>query len=620
MKRAVYACLLMLALGAAHVWYWYLPRERAAAPRLGAAGGGGQPAAVPAGSPAPGASSGDRRDEPPAPAAGTGRAVAVGEGGGVAEPLQLLAGGAYDVCLWLPYPHQNLGVLAAAIGDPQDLIEAAVRLTADLNGNAGDAGNAGNAGNAGDMGKEAAARRAREPEELPTFGPFQVPPASELVACSDLAGGRLRVVARIYPALAVVAKLAGRLAGNPWLAGGAAGNTRVTWSGRLWSATAGAELPPAAAAAEVVPAPAAPPAPGQEALGLPTGPAGAIAGGGETAGGEKAGAGKGVELPESLAVVHWMGARPEIPAGYYTLTRQGSDLALSLVGAAGGAGAAGRAGAAGSVGRTGAAGSAAGAGGAADAGAMLLAGAGPLPALLLAVGPDWRSRMAGVGGPGRAAAASAGGRVADAGAGRSAPPAPLAPAALALFETSSLRITSLGDLPGVAVFNAAGAAGAARWRLPTEGLFRLLGGRLPTGESAGWNILALDPESLRQAAALAPRLAVLVPPAGTAAAPGPDAAPGAGAAAAVPGAAAPAGPPLSLGIWLEPRTALRIVSRVRRFVEGFPLASHHQVELWRDWETVLEPLANCGGATLTATAAPPTMRLLMRDCTAAGPR
>ncbi len=550
MKRAAYACLLILALLAGHVWYWYLPRERAAAPRLGAAGGG------------------------------------------VAEPLQLLAGGAYDVCLWLPYPHQNLGVLAAAIGDPQDLIEAAVRLTADLSGNAA---NAGNAGDAGEIGKEAAARRAREPEELPTFGPFQVPPASELVACADLAGGRLRVVARIYPALAVVAKLAGRLAGNPWLAGGAAGNTRVTWSGRLWSATAGEELPPAAVVAAGAPVPA--------------------------------GATQDVALPESLAVVHWTGARQEIPAGYYALTRRGSDLALSLVGAGGGAGAGGPRVEGAAVAIEGAI-----AAGTGDAAGTLLAGAGPIPALLLAVGPEGRGRMADDAGTsageatagGRPGIAATGGnatgaeiaargstpgsgRDSAADTGRSAPPAPLPPAALALFEASGLRITSLGDLPGVAVFNAASAAGAARWRLPTEGLFRLLGGRLPTAESAGWRILALDPDSLRQAAALAPRLAALVPPGGPA---GGTSAPG--------GAAA--GPPLSLGVWLEPRTALRIVSRVRRFVDGFPLASRRQVELWRDWETVLEPLANCGGATLTATAAPPTMRLLMRDCTAAGPR
>jgi hypothetical protein len=202
------------------------------------------------------------------------------------------------------------------------------------------------------------------------------------------------------------------------------------------------------------------------------------------------------------------------------------------------------------------------------------------------------------------------------GGGAAPPPLPRTPAALALFETGSSRITSLGDLPGLAVFNAAGWPGAPRWRLPTEGVFRLLAGRLPTAERAGWRILALDSGSLLQAEALAPLLAALGVPPG-------DGAGGAAGPAAPPGppvAAPSAGAPLSLGVWLEPRPALRIVSRIRRFVEKFPLASRHQVELWRDWEIVLDPLANCDHATLTATAAPASMRLLLRGCTAAAPR
>ena len=202
MKRKRIAVLggavVLAALLAAHIVYWYVPRERAVVPRLGAGGGA---VAAPAGGSAGGAS-----------------------GGGAGEPLQVLAAGAYDVCLWVPYPHQNLGALAAAIGDLQDVVGAAARLSS------GEAG-------------EASAPRPREPEEAPTFGPFEVPPASEMVACSDLAGGRLRVVARIYPALAVVAKLAGRVAGNPWLAGGVAGSTRIAWQGRLWTVAAGPEAP-----------------------------------------------------------------------------------------------------------------------------------------------------------------------------------------------------------------------------------------------------------------------------------------------------------------------------------------------------------------------------------------
>jgi hypothetical protein len=231
------------------------------------------------------------------------------------------------------------------------------------------------------------------------------------------------------------------------------------------------------------------------------------------------------------------------------------------------------------------------------------------------------------------------------------------PAALALFETGGSRLSTLGDLPGLAVFNAA-APGAVpapmRWRLPTEGIFRLLAGRLPTADVAGWRILALDQGSLRQAEALAPGLAAAVPPipagvtvpvgagfplvsagAGTpgalprvpAAGAGIGASgvqsPGPAGAASLPSGAAPAaaGPAaLSLGLWLEPRSTLRIVTRIRRFVEKFPLASPRQVELWRDWETVLDPLANCDHAVLAATASPPSMRLLLRGCTAAAPR
>jgi len=76
---------------------------------------------------------------------------------------------------------------------------------------------------------------------------------------------------------------------------------------------------------------------------------------------------------------------------------------------------------------------------------------------------------------------------------------------------------------------------------------------------------------------------------------------------------------LSLGVWLEPRSALRIVSRIRQFVEKFPLATRRQVQLWRDWETVLDPLANCDHAALTATASPAALRLVLQSCSAAVP-
>ena len=562
MKR-LWLGLLVLALLAAHVVYWYLPRERAVAPRLAAAmAAAARSAASPQG----------------------GRAVAAG------EPLEVLAAGRYDLCLWVPYPHQNLGVLAGAVDDLPGVIAAAVRLSR-------------GAGGAQDEDAGAAGAAAKEPQDLPTFGPFEVPPASELVACADLAGGRLRVVARIYPALAAVARLAGRLAGNPWLAGGEAGRMRIAWDGRLWTVIAGEESPPPAVAAGSAAArdDSTPPRPGGAAPG--TNPEPPAVTGPEPPGGPtpvpdqasvpaqgvraEAAGDSAPELHECLALVRWRGARPEIPAGYYELTRKGPDLVLSLAGSRTTAGSP----------------AAATLPPAAATGATPRPAAGgrdaltaPLPPLLVAVGPDWQ----GGGPPGFSRpAAPHGGPAGGTPQGTSAPAAgaaALPPAALAMFEAGSSRLSSLGDLPGLAVFNAAGAVGAERWSLPTAGVLRLLTGRLPAIDLDGWHIVALDPGSLRQAEALAPRLAALFQPG--------------------PGAL----PRLSLGLWIDPRSSLRVVTRIRRFVEKFPLASRRQAELWRDWETVLDPFANCAHATLTATASPPSMRLVLVGCTASGPR
>jgi hypothetical protein len=528
---------------AAHAAWSYLPREREVVPRLGA-----------------GLESGGRGR---APATGERSPVAGDQAGGEAsEPLQVLAAGAYDACLWVPYPHQNLGVLAGAVGDLQAVIAAASRLEAG----------------------ESSTRKAGEAEEAPSFGPFEVPPASELVACSDLAGGRLRLVARIYPALSVVAKLAGRLAGNPWLAGGTAGRMRIAWEGRLWSVTGGAAGPPG-----TLPRPAAPVTASAASVAPEARP----------------------PLPPVLAVLHWTGARPEIPAGFYALTRRGQDLVVSTIGSGGGS---------------------RGVAGAVPDLAAAAAAAGPPPVMLVGVGAEWPAAGAppatavppAAGEPAAPAPRQAAPLAASSSSSPPFPPVPLPPAALALFEAGGSRVTSLGALPGLAVFNAAGAA-TERWRLPAEGIFRLLAGRLPAAELAGWRIVALDKGSLRQAQGLAPRLAAWFAPGAAvsgAAVPGAavpsGAAPGGGAGAA---AGAPGGTRLSLGVWLEPRAALRVVSRIRRFVEGFPLASQRQVDLWRDWETVLDPLANCRHTTLTATAGPPAMQLVLRGCAAAtGPR
>ncbi len=175
------AALLVLALLAAHYAFWYLPRERSAAP--------------------------DPDD----------------------LPGRLFAGGAADVCLWLPYPHQNAGALQRAVGDWPAWLGAVSRVA------------------------------GLPPPALPAFGPFALPPSRELTACSDLDGGRLVVAARVYPLLGLVARTAGRLAENPWLAGGRVEEgertLEVAWDGGLWTVRGGAPVPvperaPAAPAGE----------------------------------------------------------------------------------------------------------------------------------------------------------------------------------------------------------------------------------------------------------------------------------------------------------------------------------------------------------------------------------
>jgi hypothetical protein len=222
-------------------------------------------------------------------------------------------------------------------------------------------------------------------------------------------------------------------------------------------------------------------------------------------------------------------------------------------------------------------------------------------------GADWRGGLpfAALSQRGGSGGQDEGGAAAPAAApATGAPVPPLPPAALALFETGGSHLTTLGDLPGLAVFNVAGAPGKERWSLPAGSVFRFLRGRLPAADVAGWHVIALDGGSLRQAEALAPRLAALEPPAAAPPPRRPDPAAGAGR--------------LSLGVWLDPRSSLRIVYRIRRFLEQFPLASDREVELWRTWEDILDPLANCERVTLIATAAPPAMRLRLHTCTAGG--
>ncbi|HEX5760238.1 MAG TPA: hypothetical protein VF121_13695, partial [Thermoanaerobaculia bacterium] len=160
-----------------------------------------------------------------------------------------------------------------------------------------------------------------------------------------------------------------------------------------------------------------------------------------------------------------------------------------------------------------------------------------------------------------------------------------APAAIALYEGGSV---ARFRLPGIALFH---APGREAWRLPGGRLGAALRGGLPGGEAAGWRIVALDRETLRRAAELAPHLAAAVDP-----------------------RAATAGPRLGIGVWAEPGGAYHLVRRVRDGLEELPLVRGSEIQRWRDWETVLEPFAGCDELSLVSTDYPGAFRLRLAGC------
>jgi hypothetical protein len=129
---------------------------------------------------------------------------------------RVLASRELPLAAWIPSPHQNLGLAEEAVADLETWLDAGCRLAG------------------------LAAPR------LPAFGPFRFPPASELVLAGSPDGARLVVVAEVYPVAALFARLAGKLAGNPWLAGGEVTfrnrPARVEWRGSAWVVRIG-ELP-----------------------------------------------------------------------------------------------------------------------------------------------------------------------------------------------------------------------------------------------------------------------------------------------------------------------------------------------------------------------------------------
>lgn len=395
-------------------------------------------------------------------------------------PARLLASGAYDACFWIPYPHQNLGKLQGAVDDGAAWVGAVARVA------------------------------GLPPPALPSFGPFTVPPSSEIAGCSDLSGKRFLLVAKVYPALSAISRLSGKLAGNPWLAGGEVRDVTgpegdeepservltIAWREGYWTVATG------------------------EAPGLDPGGAPASA------------------RAASLGVFRLLRDVSQFPVGDYVLRREAADLVLAL-----------------------------------DVKEPPPPPEPDLPSrarpvLLAVAGPAWPASE----------------------------PEPLPPAAFALFEldeaSRGARISSLGSLPGAAVFNAPGEK--QRWGLPAQGIAGLVSKSLPRANFGGWRINAVDESSMKRARLLAPRLSRLTSPK-------PDGALGDGGR-------------LVLGLWAKPRPALQVIAEVRKILNGIPLVSRAQVRRWRDWETLLRPLANCEGLELTSTQAPPSFRLELQGC------
>ncbi len=111
-----------------------------------------------------------------------------------------------ELSVWLNQPHQNLAVVEAAVGDLDTYLSSLARVA------------------------------GVSAPSVPSFGPFRFPPAEQFVAVSG--GEDWAASVDIYPSIALSAKTAGRLVGNPWLSGGtvvANGRpTQIRWQGSQW--------------------------------------------------------------------------------------------------------------------------------------------------------------------------------------------------------------------------------------------------------------------------------------------------------------------------------------------------------------------------------------------------
>jgi len=413
------------------------------------------------------------------------RLLAAAEGGRAGEAVPAVA-------LWIAYPHQNLAALERGLGE-----DAAER----------------------DRFLAAAARLAGLPElELPRFGPFAAPPSRELIAVSDVEGRRVLVAARIYPAVAVLARLAGAVAGNPWLSGGEVdafgGRARVAWDGLRWSV--------ASAGGEEILARLGELGPEDE-----DGPAG------DGGRGDDGGASETTEPPgpdgPALAILALGEPLSILPVGRHRLVAEGGDLVLANAGAA------------------------------------------DLPAVapdLLAGSAVSVLAISGPGGP----LAGEGDR--------------LAAAAVALFPADgtgrglSLRgfLRRAVAVPGAAVWYRPGLGEPGPARRLLAPLFSGGRARDAGGDGASFALVATGGDSLARARRLTPTVEGL------------------------------AGD-LRFGLWVAPRAAFAAVDPVVDLLEKVPLVPRDDLARWRDWRTVLAPLAGYESVSLLAAGDDLRLRL-----------
>lgn len=416
------------------------------------------------------------------------------------------------VAVWLPYPHQNLAALDRRVGDLRVWIR----------------------GIAGGVRRDARL-------DVPSFGPFLVPPARELSA--ELGPeGELRVVARLYPTIAALARAAGTVASNPWLAGGDVSSSdspaTVRWDGRTWTLTRS-------------------PSPSTSSSSLssssPTSPS-------SPAGSDEGGSERGREAGDNLPVMGEGGAGAEVSAG-----REVEEARPTL--AAGSASAAATGESFPSL----------------EVFGLIWLGErlGPLPSSVYRVVPSDRVSS------GLEVLA---GEMEKAGPDRSWPdglvdPEAGAPVGWLVERDEAGRVRGIAvwegasgvkELPAIVVFGSSSETGGSgfAFELPGEGLLRLVGERAPEAEAAGLRLRALDRGTVERAAAWMPALA-----------------------SAFAGPAEAGAPPRALGAASPDRLA-KLTSATARLLRAVPLVDPADAARFERVATLLQPIADCRLATL----------------------